>query len=415
MKRYEQYKDSGIEWIGEIPTHWEIKPIKYVTSYNDEVLGENTDKRKVIRYVEIADVEEARGIINQTEYTFEDAPSRARRITRKGDVIISTVRTYLRAIAKVEEDGLIVSTGFIVLRSKELVPTYLSYISLSDYIIQSIIAQSQGVSYPAINASDIVSIKIPIPPIEEQRYIAEYLDTKCGSIDSVIASQERRIALLSELKQSIITEAVTRGINADAPLKDSGIEWIGKIPAHWEICRFKNFVNLISDASDSDNKIGLENIESNTGKFIQSESDFEGNGIAFKSGDVVYGKLRPYLRKVWLAEFDGNAVGDFFVFRCASNCDRRFLQFLMLSDVFTFLANSATNGVKMPRVSSSFILTLKVGFPPLCEQVLIANHIINKVQPIDAAIGKAKREIELLREFKQSVITEAVTGKIKVY
>lgn len=414
MKRYDEYKDSGIEWIGEIPSHWEVIPLKFVSSCNDESLPETTPLNTDIEYVEISDVQESNGIVNITNYSFEEAPSRARRITRVGDVIVSTVRTYLKAVAKVENGNLIVSTGFAVLRAKNINSSFLAYLALSDNFIQAVIALSKGVSYPAITATDLIQIKVAIPTATEQHCITQYLDRKCASIDKVIATQERRIALLDELKQSIITEAVTRGINPEDALRDSGIDWIGKIPEHWEICRFKNFVSLVTTPSISDNKIGLENIESNTGRYIDSDSEFEGNGVAFQIGDILYGKLRPYLKKVWLAEFSGNAVGDFFNFRCKLNANSEFVKYLMLSEVFTSLADSATNGAKMPRVSSEFILSLKVAIPLIEEQRLIVRYINSKIEPIDRAISKANREVELLRELKQSIITEAVTGKIKV-
>jgi len=253
-----------------------------------------------------------------------------------------------------------------------------------------------------------------VPTIDEQIAIADYLDRKCVSIDRIIATQERRIALLSELKQSIITEAVTRGLNPDAPFKDSGIEWIGKIPEHWERCRFKNFMALITTPSTSDCKIGLENIESCSGKFIETFSEFDGNGTYFKAGHIVYGKLRPYLRKVWLAEFEGNAVGDFFVFEAKPNTTSSFVKYLLLSDGFTQIATGSTEGAKMPRVSSETILSLSYCLPPLEEQCAIVDYLDKKCSRIDSSIAKAKRAIELLREFKQSVITETVTGKIKV-
>ena len=123
--------------------------------------------------------------------------------------------------------------------------------------------------------------------------------------------------------------------------KDSGIEWIGKIPKNWKTCRFKNFLDLCTEPSISERKIGLENIESESGHFIETEGKFDGNGVHFRQGEIVYGKLRPYLRKVWLASFEGNAVGDFFVFRSKSNSYANYLKWLLLSDGFTEAVNSS--------------------------------------------------------------------------
>ena len=191
--------------------------------------------------------------------------------------------------------------------------------------------------------------------------------------------------------------------------KDSGIEWIGRIPKKWKTCRFKNFMVLRTEPSTSENKIGLENIESESGHFIQTEGKFDGNGVQFHKGEIVYGKLRPYLRKVWLASFDGNAVGDFFVFRNKNNSYANYLKWLLLSDGFAEAVNSSVYGAKMPRVSSDFILTLPYCIPPLPEQQRIADYLDKKCGEIDELISLQEQMIAQLTDYKQSVITEAVT------
>lgn len=191
--------------------------------------------------------------------------------------------------------------------------------------------------------------------------------------------------------------------------KDSGVEWIGEVPSHWEVMRFKDFTSLQTTTSDNMNKIGLENIEGKTGRFIESDSEFEGNGIAFNIGDVVYGKLRPYLQKVWIATFSGNAVGDFFVFRPKDNCYNQYLFYCMLSDGFTSMCNGSTVGAKMPRVSSDFIRSLHYYLPPLSEQQAIATYLDEKCGEVNCAINVQKKKIELLNELKQTIITDAVT------
>ena len=202
-------KDSGVEWIGMVPEHWEVKKLKFVVSCNDDVLDEKTPKDTVIRYVEISDVDSVNGVKNFTEYEFKNAPSRARRITKVDDVIVSTVRTYLKAIARIKDDDLIVSTGFAVLRAKDIDVDYLAYCSLSQYFIDDVISESVGVSYPAINASQLVNIKIALPGINEQKEIADYLNQRCAEIDKQIGAMTRQIELLREYKQSLITEVVT--------------------------------------------------------------------------------------------------------------------------------------------------------------------------------------------------------------
>lgn len=192
-------------------------------------------------------------------------------------------------------------------------------------------------------------------------------------------------------------------------MKDSGIAWIGEIPKHWEVIRFKNFLELINTPSISQKKIGLENIEGETGHFIPSESKFEGDGVQFSVNNIVYGKLRPYLQKVWLAEFEGNAVGDFFVFSVQKNGVPQYVKWLMLSDGFTKIVDSSTYGAKMPRVASDFILNLPFYLPPITEQTAIAQHLDKKCTEIDELISLQEQMITQLTTYKQAVITETAT------
>ena len=197
-------------------------------------------------------------------------------------------------------------------------------------------------------------------------------------------------------------------MKAYSEYKDSGVQWIGKVPSHWNPCRFKNFISLINTPSKDDNKIGLENIESGTGHFKETDSEFEGNGVQFVEDDIVYGKLRPYLRKVWLATNKGNAIGDFFVFR-AKKTNPSYIHWLMLSNGFTLEVNGSTYGAKMPRVSSDFILSMRYVLPPFPEQQAIASFLDAKTKPIDEIIAKREEQIELLEEMKSAIISRAIT------
>lgn len=209
-------KDSGIDWLGPIPTHWEMKRLKDIVTYNDESLPETTDPAMSIKYVDISSVNLIDGITNVEEFEFEKAPSRARRIVRHGDTIVSTVRTYLKAIAAIRnpEDDLIVSTGFAVVRPRNKVdPEYLGYFLQSQGFIGEVVSKSVGVSYPAINASDLVGIESLLPPLLEQKAIADFLDVKMAEIDALIAKKEELLKLLAEQRAALITNAVTGKID----------------------------------------------------------------------------------------------------------------------------------------------------------------------------------------------------------
>ncbi len=208
-------KTSGIKWLGEVPEHWSVKRLKYLSSCNDESLPESTDPDFEMLYVDISSVTRIEGITNKEEMRFEDAPSRARRRVRDGDTIVSTVRTYLRAIAPIEnaEDNLIVSTGFAVLRPVNICSDYLSLIIQSHYVVESIVVRSVGVSYPAINASDIGDIRITIPPTSEQHDIVDKVRKAILQIDTLQSKNEHSITLLREYRSSLIHHAVTGKID----------------------------------------------------------------------------------------------------------------------------------------------------------------------------------------------------------
>lgn len=202
-------KDSGVEWIGEIPESWEINRIKYVSTYNDESLSDKTDAYLEINYVDIGAVSYENGIEKIEKYLFGIAPSRARRITRNGDVIISTVRTYLKAITRIDKDNLIVSTGFCVLRPYKILNKYVEYFCKSKCFTECVACYSVGINYPAIKASDLVGFIICQPNFAEQQQIADYLDKKCADIDSLISIKQQKIEKLQEYKKSLIYEYVT--------------------------------------------------------------------------------------------------------------------------------------------------------------------------------------------------------------
>lgn len=191
--------------------------------------------------------------------------------------------------------------------------------------------------------------------------------------------------------------------------KASGIDWLGQIPSHWKVTKFKYFLEQISKPSTDTNKVALENIEPGSGKYLSTSTMFDGNGVEFHKGDIVYGKLRPYLRKVWLAEFDGNAVGDFYVYRVTHLCFNHYIKWLFLSSDFTNVINQSTDGAKMPRVSADFIKGLVFYLPPVAEQEAIAGYLDEVCGKIDALVAEKHAQVDELRAYRTSLITETVT------
>ena len=245
-QKYPAYRDSGVEWIGEIPAHWEVKRLKYIASCNDESLNENTDPQYEIKYIDISSVNLSQGITHKEILPFEKAPSRARRIVRHGDTIVSTVRTYLKAIAPIigPDENLIVSTGFAVIRSMKFYSyRFLGYFLQTEGFVGQVVANSVGVSYPAINANELLQFSVIVPPLEEQQAIASFLDRKTAKIDELITKKKKLLKKLDEKRTALITRAATKGLDPSVPTKESGVEWLGEIPKHWEVKRLKHLLS----------------------------------------------------------------------------------------------------------------------------------------------------------------------------
>ena len=196
---YKKYRQTRCAWLNEIPEHWGIKRLKNVASHNDEALDERTDPDLGIEYVDISSVSLIKGIEKTESMLFEKAPSRARRKVKHGDIIISTVRTYLKAIAPIckPQENMVVSTGFAVVRPKEnLFSGFAGYLLQSNGFVGDVVANSTGVSYPAINASDLVRIPVVEPPLEEQKTITRFLDFKTAQIDALIEKKKNLLGMV---------------------------------------------------------------------------------------------------------------------------------------------------------------------------------------------------------------------------
>lgn len=415
MKKYEKYKDSGIEWIGEIPEHWEIVRLKYNFKFNTGFTppsGKNEyyeDGKHI--WITIADMNNK--FISDSERKLSDiAIEEFHPLLLPIGTLLYSFKLSVGKVAFTKVECYTNEAIFSVL-PKENTNLRFFFYSLPEQVIKNANENIYGAKI--LNQELIKNSLLIIPSSIEQTAIADYLDRKTAEIDALIAKKEQLLKLYEEEKTAIINQVVTKGINSDVKMKDSGIEWLGQIPAHWEVKKFKYYFNLITEKNNTDGKkIGLENIESKTGRLIETDSEFEGEGISFKVGDILFGKLRPYLAKVYLAKFDGKAVGDFYVFRSKGEVQPEFGALRILDYSFIDVANSSTYGAKMPRVSWEFIANLEIAFPPTKEHTAIVAHIEKESARIDSKISKTQKLIDLLKEYRTALISEAVTGKIKI-
>ncbi len=429
FRPYPEHRDSGVEWLGEIPAHWEIERLKYLATLNDEALAESTNPNFEMDYVDIGSVDAVAGITGTEAIVFEKAPSRARRVVRSGDVIVSTVRTYLRAIAAIEAPGsnLIVSTGFAVVRPRRLESSFASYSLRAPHFVERVVANSVGVSYPAINAGSLACFPIAYPSVDEQRSIATFLDRETAKIDGLVANKERLIELLGEKRTALITRAVTRGLDSNVAMKDSGVEWLGEIPAHWEIERLKYLATLNDEAlAESTNPnfemdyVDIGSVDAVAGitgtEAIVFEKAPSRARRVVRSGDVIVSTVRTYLRAIAAIEAPGSnlIVSTGFAVVRPRRLESSFASYSLRAPHFVERVVANSVGVSYPAINAGSLACFPIAYPSVDEQRSIADFLDRETAKIDALIAKVREALGHLREFRTALISAAVTGKIDV-
>ena len=416
--------------FGMLPKDWEVAPLWAVTTCNDEVLAEGTDPEWEMAYVEISGVTAGMGIVEATVVRFAEAPSRARRRVRAGDVLVSTVRTYLRAIAPVVDppENLVVSTGFAVLRPHAIAPRFLGYAVQAEFFIAEVIGRSVGVSYPAINAGDLVKIKVPFPPLPDQAAIATFLDRETAKIDALVEEQKRLIDLLKGKRQAIISHAVTKGLNPNAPMKETGIEWLGQVPEHWEVLMLRRCLDEvdygISDSLEPDGSIAvlrMGNIQD--GAIDTCDLKYVDNveaRLLLAPGDLLYNRTNSLdlIGKVGLfVESDGpTTFASYLVrLRTVAECAPQFMAYLLnTAGVLGTARSRAFVAIGQCNLNPTRYGEIVVARPPLCEQHAINQFLDREVSTANALLIEAEKAVGLLLERRSALISAAVTGKIDI-
>jgi type I restriction enzyme S subunit len=407
-----------MEWLGDIPEHWEVRRIKYL--FNE--INERSEDGKE----DLLSVSQYTGVTNKTDKV-ESGGMLTNALTLEGykkvaigDLVSNIMLAWNGSLGFSPFNG-ITSPAYSIYRIYgENNNRYFHYLLRTELYKSEFKRNSSGVieSRLRLYTDDFFNIESILPPLKEQTAIAEFLDDKTTKIDQAIAIKQQQIDLLKERRQILIHKAVTQGINPNVKLKDSGVEWIGMIPESWEVKRLKYLANLVSLKILSKNSsleyIGMENILSWTGEHVETNTEIDGLSNYFNKGDILFGKLRPYLAKVFLANAEGICSSEFLVYRVQSDIYNWYLKQLMLSFEFIKLIDSSTYGSKMPRANSDFIGNQLIPIPPKQEQKEISSYIENATNKIATAISLKEQEIEKLKEYKSSLIDGVVTGKVKI-
>jgi type I restriction enzyme S subunit len=398
--------------------------LKFVATLNDDSLPDSTDSDYELDYIDIGNIDSAGHIHEIAAYKFSAAPSRARRKVQHGDVIISTVRTYLQAIAPIEhpQDNLIVSTGFAVARPNcDLLDTgYFKYALREPRFLSEVVARSTGISYPAINSSDLADISIYLHETATQRRIASYLDRETDQIDALVAEKERMLTLLEQKRAALISRSVTRGLNPKAPTKPSGLDWLGEIPKHWQVQRCATL--FVEKDERGEPELPLLNVSLNTGVTLRvfSEDKIEsmasdlGTMKIAREGDLVFNKMRFWQGAAGIAPADGLVSPDYTVATISKSLHSDYVEKLFRTKLFNAIVRRYSYGMVDDRLRLYWdeFKNIRIPVPPLAEQEAIIAHI-QAHQTRTAALETALRDsIALLKERRSALITAAVTGKI---
>ena len=428
MKRYSEYKDSGVKWIGEIPGHWKKNKIMRLFTH----IGSGTTPKGDQYYTD-----ESNGIpwINSGDLNYGFLTKCNKYITEKALNDISTLKKYpintlmiamygasigKYAISHIEGCTNQACCALYGIKD-ELNLTYASY--LMGPCKQKWIEESFGGTQPNISAEKIKQTWLPLPPLPEQEAIVTYLDSKVAKIDEYISIAEKKIAALEELKQTIIAEAVTRGIHKDVPMKDSGVKWIGMIPEHWKMKSLRSYVKLYSEKNHPEKQllsvtremgVIVRNTESKEENHNFIPDDLSGYKLVRK-GDFVINKMKSWQGSYGVSKYEGIVSPAYYVCKLEFPYNDFFSIAIRCKSYVPFFTQYS-KGIRVDQWDLSPIALKNIPFmePPIAEQQEIVTYIEAKVANINQLCQAERSQIEKLKEYKQRLISDVVTGKVKV-
>ena len=443
MKRYAEYKDSSIEWIGDIPMHWNRQPLKFICNIQGRVGYKGYTVSDLVSEGEGPYTLGAKHIsknneldLSKPEFISWDKYYESPEImVQTGDLLL-TQRGTLGKVAIVEKEigEATINPSMVLLNKLSCMTKYLYYFFNSDYFVKWIDLTNTATAVPMISQEQLGNFNVLLPPHPEQTQIAQYLDHKTSQIDKLITDKEKLIELLNEERTAIINQAVTKGLNPDAPMKDSGIEWLGEVPAHWGQSKVKYLANIIGrigfrgytvqdlvekgegaiSLSPSNIKNHILNLDECT--YLSWEKYEESPEIKIYENDIVVVKTGSTIGKVALVPVNPSKItlNPQLVVLKDVKLVPKFLYLLMTSIYFQSYFKIYTAGGSTPAISQEKINNFKIVFPDEKEQNEIVKHVDSVMVKFEAITIKLHQEIQLLKEYKTALISEVVTGKVDV-
>ena len=431
MKRYPEYKESGVKWIGKIPNHWRYSRLKFHLAENsggiwgqDDEFGNGT---YILRSTEITiDGHWDLQSLTKRELSKEEAE---RFLLRKDDLVITKSSGSQDHIGK---------TGLVDEKIESMFVCYSNFVQkirpqnhinskFLHYFLNCPLAREQykyqsetTTGLANLSTKSIEELLISVPPTQEQTQIANFLDRKTGQIDELLHIKERRIALLHEQRTVLINQVVTKGLDPNVEIKPSGVEWIGEIPAHWEVVRNKFIFQQIRDVGHPNLlllSIGIKGItpKSQTGQKDVSSAD-KSLYKRVKIGDIAFNVMTAWKGGIGMSDYEGIVSPAYQVCRPTTKLISKYFHYLFRTDLYKTIFDRASYQVVDQRHNLYYdnFKNIPAIFPSFSEQTEIVNFLDCKTKQIDELIATEQQKIELLKEYRQSLISEAVTGKIDV-
>lgn len=416
MTVYPTYKDSGIEWLGQIPTHWDLLRNKiFITEY-DNVVGQDAYKYTLLSLTKQGviqrDIESGKGKFPKEFDNYK--------IVESGNIIfcLFDVDETPRTVGLSSIDGMITG-AYNVFSIKGINSQFYYYYFLAVDEAKALRPLYSGLR-KVVKTERFAGLRIPVPPEEEQRQIVAYLDYKSNKINERICQRERELQTLSELKQAEIAAVVTRGLDPNVPMKESGIEWLGKIPAHWEVRKIKNCLQERSEKGYPNEPIlcatqsrGVIPQDMYDNRVVVVNKDFDKLKLV-KCGDFVI-SLRSFQGGIEYAYYQGIISAAYTILTPKDKRNSEYFKHLFKSHDFIQLLQTCVTGIREGQnINYAMLAKHFIPIPPIEEQQKIVLYIKNRLYVIDEYIAKLKTEINYLQEYKQRLISDVVTGKVDV-
>jgi type I restriction enzyme, S subunit len=419
FERYRAYKDSGVEWLGDVPEHWEIARAKSMfnkmsrcVSLEDKIITVFRDGQVTLR-----ENRRETGFTNAIEeYGYQGL--------RKGDLVFHAMDAFAGAIGVSDSDGKATPEYLVYtpIDSNKIYVLFYGFLlrqmALSGFVLA--LGKSVRERSPRFKHTKFVTLELPIPPFTEQKTIAHYLDTKIAQCDRKIDLLAQKAKLYGDLKQSLINETVTRGLDKSVPMKDSAIEWIGDVPEHWEIKRVKDIAKSINGGAFKEGladsgipiiKINQLTSQSKPVDFCDPNFSKINRDNKLKNGDLVFSWSTLIAPFIYVGE-DALLNQHIFKIQHSKNVSRKWLFYKLTQSISRLIVSA--HGSTMQHILKSDFDNLEIQTPPFFEQKAIAHYLDTKTAQIDQIIQTINTQIEKLKELRKTLINDVVTGKIKV-